>query len=60
MDLHVSLTGGGRRAGLERAIRAGIRNGRLRPDERLPSSRALARDLGLARGTVTEAYGQLA
>jgi GntR family transcriptional regulator/MocR family aminotransferase len=58
--MHVSLTGGGRRSGLERAIRAGIRNGRLRPDERLPSSRALARDLGLARGTVTEAYAQLA
>jgi GntR family transcriptional regulator / MocR family aminotransferase len=58
--LHVSLARGGRRAGLERAIRAAIRNGRLGAGERLPSSRALASDLGLARGTVAEAYAQLA
>ncbi len=60
VDLHVSLAGNGRRSGLERAIRAAIRTGRLRPDERLPSTRALADDLGFARGTVAEAYGQLA
>ena len=60
VDLHVSLAHGGRRAGLERAIRAAVRNGRLEPGERLPSTRALAGDLGLARGTVAEAYAQLA
>jgi GntR family transcriptional regulator/MocR family aminotransferase len=60
VDLHVSLAHGGRRAGLERAIRAAVRNGRLGAGERLPSTRALARDLGLARGTVAEAYAQLA
>ena len=60
VDLHVSLTRGGRRVGLERAIRAAVRNGRLQPGERLPSTRALAGDLGLARGTVAEAYAQLA
>jgi GntR family transcriptional regulator / MocR family aminotransferase len=58
--LHVSLAAGGRRVGLEQAIRAAVRNGRLEPGERLPSTRALARDLGLARGTVAEAYAQLA
>ena len=60
LDLHVELDGGGgRRAGLERALRAAIRGGRLQPGERVPSTRALAHDLGLARGTVAEAYAQL-
>jgi GntR family transcriptional regulator / MocR family aminotransferase len=59
-DLHVELDGaGGRRAGLERALRTAIRGGRLKAGERVPSTRALARDLGLARGTVAEAYAQL-
>jgi GntR family transcriptional regulator/MocR family aminotransferase len=49
----------GPRAALERWLRQGIRSGRLPPGTRLPSSRALARDLGLARGTVSEAYRQL-
>jgi len=44
---------------IERAIREGIQAGRLAADERLPSSRALARELGVSRGVVTEAYGQL-
>jgi GntR family transcriptional regulator / MocR family aminotransferase len=52
--------GAGRRAALERALRTAIRDGRLRPGERVPSTRGLARDLGLARGTVAEAYAQLA
>ena len=61
LDLHVDLqSGGGRRAALERAVREAIRDGRLRPGDRVPSTRALARDLGLARGTVAEAYAQLA
>ncbi|RCV52182.1 MocR-like pyridoxine biosynthesis transcription factor PdxR [Marinitenerispora sediminis] len=49
----------GRRAGLERALRAAIRDGRLAPGTRLPASRTLAGELGVARGTVTAAYEQL-
>jgi GntR family transcriptional regulator/MocR family aminotransferase len=45
---------------IERAIRDGIREGRLTAGARLPSSRALASELGVSRGVVTEAYGQLA
>jgi GntR family transcriptional regulator/MocR family aminotransferase len=51
---------GGRRRTLEAELRAAIRGGRLRPEDRLPSTRALAADLGLARGTVADAYAQLA
>ena len=47
------------RAGLEAALRDAIRSRRLTPGLRLPSSRALAVDLGIARNTVAEAYGQL-
>jgi GntR family transcriptional regulator/MocR family aminotransferase len=60
IDLHVDLAGpDGRRTALERALREAIRAGRLSAGDRLPSSRALAADLGLARGTVTDAYAQL-
>lgn len=45
---------------IERGIRDGIREGRLTGGTRLPSSRALAGELGVSRGVVTEAYGQLA
>ena len=41
-------------------IRAAVRDGRLRPDDRLPASRPLAADLGVSRGVVTEAYRRLA
>jgi len=44
---------------LESALREAIRTGRLRPGTRLPSSRDLAGQLGLARGTVTAGYTQL-
>ncbi|MFB9681583.1 MocR-like pyridoxine biosynthesis transcription factor PdxR [Streptosporangium vulgare] len=44
---------------LESALRESIRAGRLAAGERLPSSRALARDLGVSRGLVTECYAQL-
>ena len=44
---------------LESALREAIRTGRLRPGARLPSSRDLAGQLGLARGTVTAGYAQL-
>ncbi|NUS06523.1 MAG: winged helix-turn-helix transcriptional regulator, partial [Nonomuraea sp.] len=60
VDLHLEIDPArGRRRGLEDALRAAIRDGRLPPGTRLPSSRALAAELGLARGTVTAAYDQL-
>jgi GntR family transcriptional regulator / MocR family aminotransferase len=40
-------------------LRAAIRTQRLAPGQRLPSTRTLAYDLGIARGTVVEAYAQL-
>lgn len=44
---------------LAEALRTAIRDGRLPAGFRLPSTRALAHDLGVARGTVTRAYDQL-
>ncbi len=41
------------------AVRDAIRSGRLTPGARLPSSRALAADLGVARNTVARAYAEL-
>src|SRR4051812_44636555 len=45
---------------LYRQIGAMIRERRLAPGSELPSSRALAEDLGLARNTIVAAYDQLA
>lgn len=59
VDLHLDLTGPRVRARLEGALRDAVGTGRLPPGLRLPSSRALARDLGVARNTVADAYGQL-
>jgi GntR family transcriptional regulator/MocR family aminotransferase len=47
------------RAGLEAGLREAVSSGRLGSGTRLPSSRALAADLGIARNTVAEAYSQL-
>jgi GntR family transcriptional regulator/MocR family aminotransferase len=44
---------------LERELRSAIQSGRLPAGSVLPSSRALAADLGLSRGVVVEAYEQL-
>jgi GntR family transcriptional regulator/MocR family aminotransferase len=44
---------------LESGIRERIRQGLLRADAVMPSTRALADDLGLSRGVVVEAYQQL-
>ncbi len=44
---------------LQRELRDAIRSGRLTAGERLPSSRALARSLGVSRGLVIDCYGQL-
>ncbi|HEY7379552.1 MAG TPA: PLP-dependent aminotransferase family protein [Steroidobacteraceae bacterium] len=47
------------RAQLERELRGAIRAGRLKAGASLPSTRALAADLGLSRGIVVDAYEQL-
>lgn len=61
MDLHLTLADGlGRRVALERALRDAVRAGRLAAGTRLPSTRELARELDMARGTVVEAIAQLA
>jgi GntR family transcriptional regulator/MocR family aminotransferase len=44
---------------IESGLREAIRDGRLRPGTRLPSSRDLAGQLRVARGTITAAYAQL-
>jgi GntR family transcriptional regulator/MocR family aminotransferase len=62
IDLHLDVAAAGpakRRAALEAALREAIRDGSLRPGVPLPSSRGLAQQLGVSRGTVTSAYGQL-
>lgn len=59
VDLHLELVGTGLRAGLARALRDALRSGRLAPGTRLPASRTLAADLGIARSTVTECYADL-
>ncbi len=47
------------RSQLEGELREAIRSGRLAAGERLPSSRALATELGISRGLVLECYSQL-
>ncbi|MFH9265611.1 PLP-dependent aminotransferase family protein [Streptomyces sp. NPDC017546] len=58
-DLHLEPVGRGLRAGLMAALREAVRTGRLTPGTRLPSSRVLAADLGVARNTVADAYAEL-
>ncbi len=60
-DLVLTIdTSAGRRTGVERALRDAIRSGQLPAGSKLPSTRALAADFGLARTTVVAAYEQLA
>ncbi|MFF3498751.1 PLP-dependent aminotransferase family protein [Streptomyces sp. NPDC003247] len=59
VDLHLEPTGPGLRRGLTDALREAVRSGRLAPGTRLPSSRTLAADLGIARNTVADAYADL-
>ncbi|GAA4565738.1 MocR-like pyridoxine biosynthesis transcription factor PdxR [Planotetraspora kaengkrachanensis] len=60
-DLHLALdrSAGGLAGQVARELRESIRSGRLAQGTRLPASRDLARDLGLSRGVVVEAYEQL-
>ena len=61
MAFHVNLVGRKDLSGeIYREIRRAIVDRRLRPGDRLPPSRALARDLVVARATVTVAYERLA
>src|SRR5882757_5266470 len=59
LDLRLADTGTGVRASLMEALRDAVRTGRLAKGVRLPSSRSLAADLGIARNTVVDAYGEL-
>src|SRR5512134_1644027 len=49
----------GLRAQIEDEVRRAIRSGRLLPGASLPSTRALAADLGVTRGVIVAAYDQL-
>jgi GntR family transcriptional regulator / MocR family aminotransferase len=49
----------GFRAQVEDELRDAIRSGRLAPGALLPSTRALAADLGVTRGVIVAAYDQL-
>jgi GntR family transcriptional regulator / MocR family aminotransferase len=63
LDLFLDLDldrGAGLRHSIECSLREAMRDGRLGPGSVIPSSRSLARDLGVARGTVSAAYSQLA
>jgi GntR family transcriptional regulator/MocR family aminotransferase len=63
LDLLVAVTRDGRRtlgAQIEAQLRAAVRDGRLRAGTRVPSTRDLAAQLGVARRVVVAAYAQLA
>ena len=60
MDLVISLDGATEKTVLiYRALRAAMVDGRLPVGHRLPPTRALAADLGVARGSVATAYERL-
>ncbi|MBX6385638.1 MAG: PLP-dependent aminotransferase family protein [Microbispora sp.] len=60
-DFHlvVDKAAGGLAGQIAREVREAVRSGRLLPGTRLPATRDLARDLGVSRGVVVEAYEQL-
>ena len=55
----IDLRGGQLSRQLAQRLRQAIAAGELKAGERLPSTRTLAASLGVARGTVTEAFDQL-
>jgi GntR family transcriptional regulator/MocR family aminotransferase len=60
LDLFIEMAARGRRGrAVEEALRAAIVEGRLAAGARLPATRSLAVELGLSRGTVSQAYAQL-
>jgi GntR family transcriptional regulator/MocR family aminotransferase len=59
-DLHVNLIGKRDLSGeIYRQLREAVREGRVRPGDRLPPTRDLARSLRVSRTTVTVAYERL-
>lgn len=63
LELLISLGkngSGSLREQIENQLRSAIRSNRLRPNALVPSSRDLAKQLGVSRPTVMEAYAQLA
>jgi len=60
VELHITLHGrGDLTARIYRQLRDAIRDGRLRPGERLPPTRELAKRLDVSRNTVAAAYDRL-
>lgn len=59
LDLHLDVDPTRKVASLEAALRDAITSGRLPAGTRLPASRTLAVDLGIARNSVAEVYGRL-
>ncbi|KQZ08064.1 hypothetical protein ASD23_06165 [Agromyces sp. Root1464] len=60
LDLHLDLDGRRKASSLEEALRRAVRDRRIDAGTRLPASRTLAADLGIARNVVAEVYGRLA
>jgi GntR family transcriptional regulator / MocR family aminotransferase len=63
VDVLLSVTRGGSVTlgrQIEDRLRQAIRDGALRPDAQLPSTRDLSRQLGVSRRVVVDAYAQLA
>ncbi|WP_425522987.1 PLP-dependent aminotransferase family protein [Microbacterium salsuginis] len=60
LDLYLPLHGGRSVREIEAGLRALVAGGRLPVGTRLPASRVLASDLGVARNTVGEVYARLA
>ncbi|MCP2635246.1 PLP-dependent aminotransferase family protein [Microbacterium sp. HD4P20] len=60
LDLYLPLHGGRSVREIEAGLRALVADGRLPVGTRLPASRVLASDLGVARNTVGEVYARLA
>lgn len=60
LDLFLDLPAARPRRGLEDALRAAVTDGLLLPGTRLPATRTVAADLGIARNTVAQVYEQLA
>lgn len=60
LQLHtLDVPRGQRVAWLVDQVRTALRDGRVEHGTRMPPTRALAEELGLARGTVVEAYRRL-
>ncbi|NHD16591.1 MULTISPECIES: PLP-dependent aminotransferase family protein [Actinopolyspora] len=60
LDLHLELPARPGALRLASALRDAVRKGRLPAGSRVPSTRALATDLGISRGAVTRAHELLA